>query len=175
MEKIDFILARRYAKAFLTPDLDENNRRFDGLADLRKKLSSVDKYFLNPAISRSVKKELLGKILSEYGKTSAFRLLEFLIVSGRFNILDAIIKSYLQLLRDLKGVQTAEITTAYEPDKNTLADFKIFIEKLTGKKAEIKFRKDSLIIGGFQIKVGDNFIDASLSGELNRLKKTLSY
>jgi F-type H+-transporting ATPase subunit delta len=171
MQKTNLILAKRYAKALLTSNIDESQKRLDDLLELNKKLKAVKGYFLNPAISKKVKKELLGKMHSK--KNYGLKLVGFLIEAGRFNILDAIIECYYGLLLDLKNIQTAEVFVTEKPDKFAMDKIKKFIENRTAKKIEIKFILKPEIAGGFQIKTGDSFIDASVIGGLKRLNKNL--
>jgi len=179
MPKIDVMLAKKYAKAYLVPepekkDLQQSKKRMGELTLMVKKLSSVKSFFENQSIPVKIKKEVVGKIFPHHNQTPAFKLIELLISKHQADILDSVVEEADNLMHKLEGLQTAVITCAFDMDKKTLEKIRSFIEEKTGKKTEIKTDKNPDILGGFQIKVEDKFMDASISGKLNELKKSLT-
>ena len=70
------------------------------------------------------------------------------------------------------GAGKAEVTSALPLSADEQATIKT---DLTGRGAsEVAFRVDPRILGGLVVRVGDRVVDASVSGQLESLKQSLS-
>ena len=72
-----------------------------------------------------------------------------------------------------KGITEAVITTAVKVDSKVKNQISEFISKVFGTKAELKEVIDHDIIGGFILRIDDNYIDASVRNELRKIEKGL--
>ena len=66
----------------------------------------------------------------------------------------------------------AEVTTATPMERNK--EILETLNHLAGKEAHVTHKVDENIIGGVVIKVDDTLVDASIKGQLSKLKKALS-
>lgn len=173
MQKSDFILIKRYARAFLSGDVSKDEKRLGELTIFAKKLSSLDKYLLNPCISVTIKKGLFARAFTKYKGSYVFKFIELLVSNRRFSLLGQITTDIAKFLKERKGIKTAHLTTAGDLDDYQSEKFEHLVKKLTGKTPEISHLKNPALIGGFQMKIDDDFIDASISGRLNKLKEVL--
>jgi F-type H+-transporting ATPase subunit delta len=85
---------------------------------------------------------------------------------------EAIIAEYETLDRKMKGVREVEVTTAH--DAAVSKDVVNKLNDIIGDDIELKQKVDETLIGGIVVKVEDILIDASVKGQLNKLKNNLS-
>ena len=92
--------------------------------------------------------------------------------SGDIRKYESIIAEYEKLDAEAKGIKHAEVTFARDLEVN-----RHIIEELNGivgAKVAIEKKVDESIIGGVVVRVEDTLIDASVKGQLESLKDTLS-
>ena len=167
--------AVRYAKAVLSLATDQKSDEVvnndmklivNTIAE-NKDLSNVLK---SPIVSETIKKSVVLEVFKGSNK-STLGLIDLLIKNNRIDLLGEVAKKYNQLFDESKGVELATVTTAIALTdalkKKVLAKAK----ELTGKDIEVKNIIDESIIGGFILRVGDIQYNASISNQLNKLKR----
>ncbi len=97
-----------------------------------------------------------------------------IVENKRINAVGNVKILFEQLVREAKGVITANVFTRFP-----LSDEQkqLIQEKLTtkfGKKCELKVITESSVIGGVIIKIGDSVIDLSMEGRLKAFAKALA-
>ena len=96
-----------------------------------------------------------------------------LVENDRINISSEINNLFQQLVRERKGVITAQIHTRFPLSGN---EEQLLQKKLTekfGKQCRLDIVNDSKVIGGIIIKIGDSVIDLSLEGRLKEFAREL--
>jgi F-type H+-transporting ATPase subunit delta len=73
-----------------------------------------------------------------------------------------------------KGITETYLTTAVPVNDKIRKQIIEFISSEFKTKVELNENVDKEIIGGFVLKVNDNFIDASIRNKLRKIKKELS-
>ena len=109
---------------------------------------------------------------SRPSKTTA-NFLRILLRNDRINEIGEIHDRFASVLEERKGVVSAEITSARELPESERAAFQANLEKLTGKKVNIKFVTNSDIIGGVVTRIGSTVYDGSVRTKLDTLKEQL--
>lgn len=169
--------AKRYAKAIL--DLAKEKNSADTVfTDMQQISQTIAKsedlanMLKSPVINSSVKKASLKEIFKSAGEITQGSF-DVLIENGRINILDLVARNYIVRYNTLNKSQEAIVTSAVpltpELEEKILAK----VKELTGTGAKIKNVVNKDIIGGFVLRVGDLQYDASVSRNLNRLKREL--
>ncbi|HRE51312.1 MAG TPA: ATP synthase F1 subunit delta [Flavitalea sp.] len=170
-------LAGRYAKSLIDlaverNQLEEAHKDMVFLQALCKSNPDFVALLKSPVISAD-KKQAILKALTE-GKvseiTAAFNAL--LIRKGRESILPQIAPAFIEQYRQLKGIQTVRLTTATpvsEELKKTIVD-KVKAQ-MPSKNIELTALVDEGLIGGFVLQIGDTLVDASISYDLNTIRK----
>ncbi len=170
------VIARNYAKALLSAA--KKNNAVDKIAAELEVFKSHFTYdfaneLQNPVISRNdlvkIMEEITQKFSFEPIVSSFFltladnkRLSLFLEVHAEFSI----------LLKKQKNILEAEITFAAEPEAAQLSQIKALIEKkYSDKVIEVKKTINQQILGGFQVRIGSDVIDASLKNQLLNLSQ----
>ena len=163
------VLVKRYAQGFLKSIKDEKEYEalYQELLGFHELLTTHDELqgtLLSPFLPTSKKVELAEDLLTKLsyrGKNLRFILL--LIDNGRFQFFPEILESMPEFWNELKGVTTYEVTSAVPLTEDRLEKKPIFL----------KYRKDPSLIGGISIQKGHVVYDASVKGNLERLKQLI--
>ena len=104
-------------------------------------------------------------------------MMEFIAIlvrKGRVGILGHIADAFTQLLRQMKGIQSAEVTTAVPLDGGAKDRLLSELKRLHNGEVELKETVNADLIGGFVLRVEDRMLDASVRQSLNRLRRELT-
>lgn len=176
----DTAAARRYAKAFLdmfksAGTLDKISAELRQMADAINKNADLRKLMMHPAVSPSIKKNILDQLMEKLGisgeTTSALRLV---LAKGRIGIVESIAVEFEKMSYEEMGLAKALVTSAMEldeDDRNRLAEK---LTKLTGKKAILTVKVDPSLIGGIIAQIDSAVYDGSVRNQLEALKAALN-
>ena len=129
----------------------------------------------DPVLSRQEVVEILTKLFDEnVGKTSK-KLLSILAENKRLNLLEPIYSIYQELLEKHKEQNSVEVFVATTPSDEAKEDIENKLRSSDGKDANIYFSKDPNMMGGLSIKVGDETLDLSIRGKVNKLVNQLNF
>ena len=170
--------AIRYAKAILglaqeqkvgeavAKDMSSIVKTVENSKDLRLMLNS-------PIVKPEIKKAALQEIFSGVHAISE-GLIDILVANKRVDLLDDVVAQYSILFDASRGKETAVVTTAV-PLTDALRDKVLAkVKDLTGNQVTIENKIDESIIGGFILRLGDLQYNASISNQLNNLKRSFS-
>jgi len=171
-------ISRRYARALL------------GLALEKKTLEEVyvDVQFLTATLKSSVElkdfvvdphhpDELLRSVLDELFKNkiqqTTFDFLMFLIEKGRLNILNEIISAFTLLYLEEHKIGTIEIISASTLLPEQVEAIRKRLTVRWKREFVAETRIDPALIGGFQIKAGDQVLDYSIKNQLENFRRQI--
>ena len=80
---------------------------------------------------------------------------------------------YMALYREAKGISAVRFVTAKPLDEESKSRLERLIEESEGVKVEMEYVVDDSIIGGFRMEVASRRIDASVEGQLRRIRKSI--
>jgi F-type H+-transporting ATPase subunit delta len=170
--------ARRYAEAaFQIADRDSTLEPW--LKDLEMAAtalgeSDVARLLANPAIPFDDRAEIVNQVLGKRVSEKARNLVLLLVRRGRSELLPRVATEYRRLYDRREGIVEAAVISATELDKDELAAIRSRIGELTSGKVEMTTRVDPSILGGVIIQLGDQLIDGSVLGRLERLRNQLA-
>jgi F-type H+-transporting ATPase subunit delta len=129
----------------------------------------------NPFTEDAAKKAVLKQIFGGKVQPMMENFLLLLVDRRRIMFLGGICQQYQALLRKLKGVVLAEVSSTVELSDAQKDQIKQQVKAMTGAvEVEIAARIDPELIGGVLIKAGSQVIDASLKGQLRRISLRLA-
>jgi len=169
--------AQRYAKAILELAKEKNSADavFGDMRQISDTIANSDdlkEMLTSPVVKSSVKKASLKEIFKDAHALS-FGAFDILVENGRINILELVAKDYITRYNIMNRSQEAVVTTAVPLTADLEMKIQAKINELTGASAKITNVINKDIIGGFILRVGDLQYDASVSRNLNRLKREL--
>ena len=170
--------AIRYAKAILDQanDLNATDMVQEDMKLIASTVASnqeLELFISNPILNVEAKNDALSEIfVNTHAVTkSLFRLL---LENKRFELLHDIAVEFSKLYDESKGIQHAEVTTAFTMDQALEEKVMAKIRTFSDKNIIIKNIVDPAIIGGFIIRIGDQQYNASVANSLHTLKRELS-
>ncbi|MEM1135966.1 MAG: ATP synthase F1 subunit delta [Bacteroidota bacterium] len=124
----------------------------------------------NPVILSHNKRAILDKIFK--GKVGELTTKFFKVISrkNRIDVLPAIAGEVISLYNTLKDLQVATVATSIPLTVEMRSKIIKIVEETSGKKALLQETVNEDLIGGFVLRIGDQQIDNSISGKLNKLK-----
>ncbi|MDU8884620.1 ATP synthase F1 subunit delta [Yeosuana sp. MJ-SS3] len=167
--------AIRYAKAVLSLANKDNkaeavNNDMKLIVETLAKNEDLHNVLQSPVVRSSVKKSIVLSVFSDI-KPNTSNLIDTLITNKRISILSNVASKYIQIYNELRGSQVATVTTAVEITADLKEVVLHKVRELTGKKVELKNVIDKDILGGFILRVGDIQYNASISSQLNKLRR----
>ena len=142
-------------------------------ASYSQAITTFNEVLSNPMLGNADKIELLKTAIGEPIHPCLIRFLEFLTEKKRENKVFLIALKYQEMYRKEKNLLRANVTTATELNDEALNKIKAFVERTFDRQVEMHVSTDPELIGGFTLDIEHNRMDASIAGQLNKLKKEL--
>lgn len=139
------------------------------------KMDEVKEVLESPIIVPSKKTTIIHSILEKNIEKITLNLVDLLIKNGRENFLPAVARVFIDETLRFKGITETYLTTAVPVNDKSRKDITEMIASVFKTKVELRETIDKDIIGGFILKVNDNFIDASVRNKLRKIRKELSF
>lgn len=171
---------RRYATAAFTVagrtgDYDAWLATLGELARVLQ-MPSARTVFLSPAVPAAQKAAALDRLLPN-ASPMVRNFVHILVNRDRLAEVPGIVEALNELINVQRGIITADVTTAIPLDAELE---RVVAQRLAthlgreANKVSIRARVDPSIIGGVVARVGDQVIDDSVRGRIERLRRTLA-
>jgi len=172
--------AQRYATAAFTVaseggDFDAWLTTLDELARIMR-MPSARTVFLSPTVAPADKRAALDRLLPDATPTIR-NFLHIVADRDRLDAVPGMAEALRELINKRRGIVTAEVTTAVPIDAQTeqvLAQRLATYLQRDPTQVTIRSRVDPNIIGGVVARIGDQVIDDSVRGRLDRLRRSLT-
>ena len=167
--------AIRYARALIleSSEKDTLDQTHDDMLLLKETFDqNIDlKHMIESrVIKNSIKLSSLRLIFKNLGQIS-LNLIDVLSENNRIDIIDLVAEKYIVQYKDIKGIQSATLTTAVPVNKKIEGEFLKKIAELTDKKTTLIKKVDESLIGGFVLRIGDLQYNASYKNKLKNIKQ----
>jgi F-type H+-transporting ATPase subunit delta len=170
--------ARRYAEAaFEIAERDDSMEAWMAamaVAEERLRAPEVTRLLANPSVPAAARVEVLERVLGDDVTGTPRNLFALMVRRGRFEQLPAVIREFHRLYRQREGIVEATVTSASALDAVEVDALRARLEQLTGKHVELAQQTDAALLGGLVVRVGDQLIDGSVRGRLERLRAELT-
>jgi len=174
------ILIQRYAQGLINTakNVGEFDSLYAELNEFDKFLSSHPKLkdiLQSPLLPATKKTEIAAQILerSSVGYKSR-RFLHLLVENDRLMLLSEILEFLPVLWNEEQGISTFEVSSVIplSPDqKKRLEEKLVLLEK---RPVTLTYKMDNSLIGGLSIRKGNIVYDASIQGDLERIKQKIA-
>jgi F-type H+-transporting ATPase subunit delta len=170
-------MAGRYAQALFALAQEQNSieqvaAELTAFQALIEQSSDLRYLIRSPIVPADVQAKALAAILKRAnvtGITSNF--LQLVATKRRLFAIAKMIKSYLALADQARGIVHAQVTVAEPLSENHLAALQSALQEVAGgKSVEVAVKVDSAIIGGLVVKLGSRMIDSSLKTKLETIR-----
>jgi F-type H+-transporting ATPase subunit delta len=171
------IRALRFAEAAFAVARDSN--QLDAWLDALEQASAVYDHpaalsFLTSPVEPAERKQAVLRELLPRVAPEVHRFLAILARRDRLELVPEIAATFQRLLNEYRNVAVATVTTAVEIDDAQRSRIATKLGQRLGKTVVVQSRVDPSTLGGVVAQVGDNVIDGSVRGRLERLRRTLT-
>ena len=172
------ILSTRYAKALYSFALErgeENEvyREMKMLAHQLLQVPELQRAINKPILANEQKEQLLATASGGEISNSTKRFFRFVLQKEENENLRYMASAYLTVYRKAKNIIHSRYISACEVDDEMLTKIRTLISKNYDKSTiiELESQVNPELIGGFILQIDDKKADASVSGELKRMRK----
>ena len=174
------ILSGRYAKALLAQadSVGQAEALFPIMEQMARLLMGsreMEALLANPMVERGRKREVTLSLVqegcSEECRTLLGAFVDLVLAHHREQWLAQMALAYLRLYRKSRGLVRVRLTTTTPPNEALIERLKAIVEERTGRQAELVVYVRPDIEGGFVLQVDDLLLDASLKGQLEKIKR----
>lgn len=123
----------------------------------------------SPIITQNEKCSLIEGILGSKSNALSQQFLNLLVKKNRIDLFPFITDGLRDILNGKQGIQEATVVTARELHPSILNLIQKALEGAIRKKIVLHTETNPVLIGGFQIRMGNRLIDATLRAKLNAL------
>lgn len=172
-------LSRRYAKSLI--DLATERNEIDAVFNDMQLIHSAIQgsrdlamFLKNPIINTDKKQNVIAALFSQKVSAITFSFLKIITSKKRESYLDGIVRSFIEMYRDSKGITSAQVFTPVKLDEKLKSEILAYLAAETKRKIEMTETIDPSIIGGFILRWDDKQVDASVSRKLRLLRMDFS-
>jgi len=172
------LIPARYAKALL--EFANENYSAETVYEEAKvivlglnKTKEVNLALRNPKLPVEDKRELMLKLTGKELSDTLKRFMDLLLENNRESLLRQVMLKYIDFYREDNKINHTKLITAAPIDEETEQRFIKLIEAQVGGTVELEKHIRSEILGGFQIEVNHLRWDATLSGQLEQMRKDM--
>lgn len=125
---------------------------------------------VNPRLTIHDKKKIIVTACGGTVPTSLDKMIDLILKNEREEFLQFIALQFVELYRKKFNIQYGKLITAVAIDKAKEQQLITRIQKIADSAIEMELVVDTEIIGGFILNLGDYRWDASIQGELTRIR-----
>lgn len=169
--------AVRYAQSLIdiATEMNQLDAVFNDVKELHEALTtSEDLYnlFHSPIVSGDKKMDVVTAVFPHFSPIIA-KFVQLAIHKRREAHLDEFCAQFIELYHELKKTGVASLTVSSEVSQDVVNKLKGTLEQQTGKSIHVDVTVDPSLISGYILQMGDRRIDASVSRQLNDIRKQL--
>ena len=175
----DSKISVRYARALLI-----SAREQDVLSGVRddmnmillaaKEVPEFKQLLDSPVIENSRKKEILAALFENRIQKLSQQFIALVVENNREEYLPGMARMFIKFYKEEKGIREATLKTAVKIDEKTKNQLTELIKQVYRSEIELSDEVDEKLIGGFILRVEDLQMDASVAGQLQKIRKELA-
>lgn len=173
----NFIIARPYAKAIFGIAVKED--ALQHWSDQLKLLSKISENkqtidcLRNPKLGWHERANLFIDICEDSLDQQGKNLINILATNRRLIILPEVAILYEELRAIKENVTNVTVISANELTDEQENKLQVVLKKKLKRNILLRYATDKSVIGGLVLRIGDQVIDGTVRGKLNRLRKQL--
>ena len=171
-------VAMRYARALIQAAderdaLDRVRADLEGLLELIRDSEDLRAFLSDPLIYPERKRSAVRRLFSGRIGDLTLNFLLLLCDKRRERGLEGIVRAFLTLLDERRGLITAYVRSAQELSEDQRARLARRLSSYSGKQVRLDVQVDEALKAGFVTRMGDHVFDATLEAQLDRMRQRL--
>ena len=127
----------------------------------------------SPTMAYKEKAEIFISLFEDQVEKKTINFIKDLGESKRLSLIPSISKEYTKLMANKEETSEVVVTSAYELTKEQKEKISSGLKKRYGDNVSFATKIDPSLIGGFSTKNGDEVIDFSIKGKIEKLKNKI--
>jgi len=173
-------LSNRYAKALFDfaqekGQIEEVNRDLALIKETLKGNGEMQAVLNSPVIPPAKKHTLFASVFQSMVSETTFLFLDVIIRKKREPALATICDEFVKFYNDFHHIKTVKLTSAMPLSADLVENIRAMLAEQTKQTILIEQVVQPDIIGGFRLKMDDNYLDASIIAKLNRLRNEFAH
>jgi len=177
---IGTVISKRYADALY--EIASEKKMVSEVLDELRRLVDFYRYNIefrelikNPLIPQKSKNAVFTE-LKKKGVVSDLLLsfMKLLVEKNRLEELENIAESFSDAYRESRGEAVANVKSVIDMDETLKGELISKLNEITGKKVSVQMEKDTSLLGGFLVKIKSTQYDASIKGQLEKLRAEMT-
>jgi F-type H+-transporting ATPase subunit delta len=175
----DSKISTRYGRALFVSARDKNllnpvRADMEMILVLLHDLPELKQVVESPVIRSSKKDEIIKLIFRNKINDLTLSFLEMIISKKREEFLAGMARAYIKYFKEEAGIKIAMIRTAVSISDDLRKQLINIIRNAYHAEVELSEEVHEHLIGGFVLTIEDQQLDASVSGQLKKIRKELS-
>lgn len=171
-------LVRRYSKALFRLAVEKNildkiSRDLSAFTEALRISPAFHRYLWSPEISRREKEKTVEKLLGDQLSAEFFNFIRILLKNRRQNLFPDMVQEYYRYQDAYFNRIKVRATTAVPLSDEELELIRKRLSEDLKKEVLIQSKVDPAILGGIRIQIDSTVFDASLRGQLARMRSFL--
>ena len=151
------------------------HEELEGFETMRRNSSELEDLFANPGFDLESKLRVAKEIGEKTRLTDlGARIVEVLIRNHRINQLSQILAAFRAEINERLGRTVALVRSAHDLSAQEKQDLQAVLEKRIGRSVDLEVTTDTTLLGGFVAQFGSEVYDASVLGQISKLRNSLS-
>ncbi|NLL70367.1 MAG: ATP synthase F1 subunit delta [Epulopiscium sp.] len=172
------LIERRYATALFelalqTGQMDLFEQEICQLQQIFIKEKELMEILQHPHIVQEEKISLLERIFKDQISKEIVGLLVIMVQKNRQEQIQGVLSLFLDKVQEAKGMLTVVVTSAIPLSEEQKAKLQKKLHTSLQKQIQLQTEVDPTLLGGLVLRVGDQWIDRSIAGELQELNQQL--
>jgi F-type H+-transporting ATPase subunit delta len=173
----DSKISVRYSRALFLSALEKNilekvNEDMIFISEVCK-IPEAKEFLHSPIIFPSKKTEIFHSIFGSNVEKITLSLIDLIVKNGRESYLPAIARVFIHESKKHIGITESTLTTAVKVNDKVKKQISVLLSDIFKTRVELEENINKEILGGFILRVDDNYIDASIRTKLRKIKKEL--
>lgn len=173
-------LSNRYAKALFDfaqekGQIEEVNRDLALIKETLKGNGEMQAVLNSPVIPPAKKHTLFASVFQSMISETTFLFLDVIIRKKREPALATICDEFVKFYNDFHHIKIVKLTSAMPLSADLVENIRAMLAEQTKQTILIEQVVQPDIIGGFRLKMDDNYLDASIIAKLNRLRNEFAH
>lgn len=168
----------RYAKALFQLAMEKGvlekvRNDMELLLNIFTENDDLKRLAATPTLKAEARRKIYQELFVKYIDKLTFSFIELLLENKREEFIPGIARRFIYLYKKEKKILSVTLTSAELLSDEMVNLIMKKLKEMFVCEVEFDLKTDSKLIGGFQLKIGDTLVDASVNGELRKIRNEL--